>query len=161
VKIGVIDGGLNEGTFMQLVSLAGESTFTLQADEKDFGIDIIRDEATSDTGQVGNITWVTNDTNTNATNFGRIRVDADTVTDGAESSTFEMSAYDAGTSRIFLQYVGGTGIRILETTTEQLGFYGSTGSNKQTVSGSRGGNAALQGLLAALANLGIITDSTT
>lgn len=42
-----------------------------------------------------------------------------------------------------------------------LGFYGAAAVAKPTVTGSRGGNAALASLLTALANLGLITDSTT
>jgi len=42
-----------------------------------------------------------------------------------------------------------------------LGFYGSAGVVKQAVSGSRGGNAALASLLAALAAIGLVTDSST
>ena len=42
-----------------------------------------------------------------------------------------------------------------------LGFYGVTGITQPTVTGSRGGNAALHSLLSALANLGLIIDSTT
>ncbi len=42
-----------------------------------------------------------------------------------------------------------------------LGFYGATSVAKQTVTGSRGGNAALASLLTALAALGLITDSST
>jgi hypothetical protein len=42
-----------------------------------------------------------------------------------------------------------------------MGFYGATPIAKPTVSGSRGGNAALDSLLTALANLGFITNSTT
>lgn len=42
-----------------------------------------------------------------------------------------------------------------------LGFYGATAATKQTISGSRGGNAALADLLTKLAALGLITDSTT
>jgi len=42
-----------------------------------------------------------------------------------------------------------------------LGFFGAAAVSKPTVTGSRGGNAALASLLTALANLGLITDSTT
>jgi len=41
------------------------------------------------------------------------------------------------------------------------GFYGSAPVAKATVTGSRGGNAALASLLTALANLGLITDSSS
>jgi hypothetical protein len=42
-----------------------------------------------------------------------------------------------------------------------VGFYGVGSTAKQTVTGSRGGNAALQSLLTARATIGLITDSTT
>lgn len=42
-----------------------------------------------------------------------------------------------------------------------LGFHGTAPIAKAAVSGSRGGNAALAALLTALANKGLITDSTT
>lgn len=45
--------------------------------------------------------------------------------------------------------------------TGNVGFYGTSAAAKPTVSGSRGGNAALASLLTALAGLGLITDSTT
>jgi hypothetical protein len=43
----------------------------------------------------------------------------------------------------------------------KLGFFNTTPVSKPTVSGSRGGNAALASLLTALSNLGLITNSTT
>lgn len=43
----------------------------------------------------------------------------------------------------------------------KAGFYNTTPQTKQTVTGSRGGNAALASLLTALATVGLITDSTT
>jgi hypothetical protein len=43
----------------------------------------------------------------------------------------------------------------------KVGFYGTSPQSKPTITGSRGGNAALTSLLTALANLGLVTDSTT
>jgi hypothetical protein len=43
----------------------------------------------------------------------------------------------------------------------EIGFFGATAIAKPTVSGSRGGNAALASLLTALSNLGLVTNSTT
>jgi len=43
----------------------------------------------------------------------------------------------------------------------QIGFYGTTPVSKPTVTGSRGGNAALASVLTALAGLGLVTDSST
>jgi hypothetical protein len=45
--------------------------------------------------------------------------------------------------------------------TPQIGFFGTTPAGQQTVTGSRGGNAALASLLTALATLGLIIDSST
>jgi hypothetical protein len=47
------------------------------------------------------------------------------------------------------------------TTGGSVGFYGTTPISKPTITGSRGGNAALANLLTQLAALGLITDSTT
>lgn len=49
----------------------------------------------------------------------------------------------------------------LQSNDTGLGFFAATPVAKPTVSGSRGGNPALQSLLTAMASLGLITDSTT
>ena len=49
----------------------------------------------------------------------------------------------------------------LGTSGGNMGFYGTTAIARPTVTGSRGGNAALASFLTALSNLGLITDSTT
>ena len=43
----------------------------------------------------------------------------------------------------------------------QIGFYGTSKQPKQIVTGSRGGNAALQTLLTALSTIGLITDNSS
>jgi hypothetical protein len=43
----------------------------------------------------------------------------------------------------------------------EVGFYGTAPIAKPTVTGSKGGNAALASLMSALASLGLVTDSTT
>ena len=45
--------------------------------------------------------------------------------------------------------------------TGNIGFYNATPAAKPTITGSRGGNAALASLLTGLAALGLVTDSTT
>lgn len=70
---------------------------------------------------------------------GMSRFDGDTYCGAASTS----AAYLAGSSG-------------------SLQFFGTTGAvSKQTVTGSRGGNAALASLLTALANYGLVTDSST
>lgn len=55
-----------------------------------------------------------------------------------------------------------SGVKVGESATQTLGFYGATGVVKPTVTGARDETeGALANLLAALANLGIITNSTT
>ena len=53
-----------------------------------------------------------------------------------------------------------TGLATITGTT-YLGFYNATPVAKPTISGSRGGNAALADLLTDLAGLGLVTDSTS
>ena len=58
-----------------------------------------------------------------------------------------------------LTWGGGTGQ--IGGSSDTLKFFGGTGSTKPSITGSRGGNAALADLLTKLATLGLITDSTT
>lgn len=59
-----------------------------------------------------------------------------------------------------IQIRSGSTTRI-QTNGTGIGFFASSPVAKPTVTGSRGGNAALQSLLTALSNLGLVTDSTT
>lgn len=52
-------------------------------------------------------------------------------------------------------------LKLASTTTDTLGFYGSTGTSKPTITGSRAGNAAVASLISALAASGYCVDSTT
>lgn len=54
-----------------------------------------------------------------------------------------------------------TGYVRLGTSLNSLAFFGQAGSSRPTVTGSRGGNAALASLLTALATLGLIVDSSS
>lgn len=77
--------------------------------------------------------------------FGnRVTVDP-TVTTG--------SSFDGGNLR--------DGVRFGSTTAQKQAFWGATPTTRPTVTGSRGGNAALASLLTQLATVGLITDSTT
>lgn len=68
-----------------------------------------------------------------------------------------------GTSSVSLQTPGGSvGVAVKDAGAGVLvGFYGTTPVAKPTATGSRGGNAALASLLTALANLGLLVDSTS
>lgn len=54
-----------------------------------------------------------------------------------------------------------SGSKIGATSSQKLGFWGATPTVKQTVTGAKGGNAALTDLIAKLAAIGLITDSTS
>lgn len=75
-------------------------------------------------------------------------------TDGAQALAIQQN----NTTRITL---GSDGSTTMGESGGAICFYGGTAQTKQTVSGSRGGNAALASVLTALANLGLITDSST
>lgn len=54
-----------------------------------------------------------------------------------------------------------TGSKIGTSTTQKMGFWNATPVVKPTVTGSRGGNAALASLLTQLATMGLLTDSSS
>lgn len=67
---------------------------------------------------------------------------------------------------IYFPAIGQIGFSVLGSNrmtigSNKLGFNGSAAISKPTVTGSRGGNAALASLLTALENYGLITNSTT
>jgi hypothetical protein len=80
---------------------------------------------------------------------------------GGSPGALELSTYSsAGSTSVLIQASGGAADTIT-LDSDRLGFYGGTPQSKPTVSGSRGGNAALASLLTGLANLGLITDSSS
>ena len=64
-------------------------------------------------------------------------------------------------SGVIAQLTAGSGPKIKCGAGDQLGFFGSNGTTKPTVSGAKGGNAALTSLISTLSALGLITDSTS
>lgn len=82
-----------------------------------------------------------------------------TVKARAEGNTSNQSGTIATTARVGI----GAGLTLTETWVQHraLGFFGATPVAKPTVTGSKAANAALTSLLTALANLGILTDSST
>lgn len=77
-----------------------------------------------------------------------------TATHASRAGVIRLVAVDSGGAREGVR-VSGNGSAAL------LGFYGGAGGAKPTVTGSRGGNAALASLLTALAGLGLLTDSSS
>lgn len=69
---------------------------------------------------------------------------------------------DGETNAGLYLYAEGTGDLNVGRTTNKLSFYGqSPARSKLTVTGAKGGNAALTSLMTQLAALGLVTDSTT
>lgn len=60
----------------------------------------------------------------------------------------------------FVKSVSGTMIQV-DAATDALAFFDATPVTQPTVTGAKGGNAALASLMTALSNLGIVVDSTS
>lgn len=85
--------------------------------------------------------------------------------DGTQRSYLRLSA-DAQNTQVagkveFVDSLYGATRHVLDGAANTLGFHGATPVAKQTVSGSRGGNAALADLITKLATLGLVTDGTS
>lgn len=63
-----------------------------------------------------------------------------------------------GTTKLDVNFNGGLK---LSSGGHAIGFFGSSGTGRPTITGSRGGNAALASLLTALASMGLITNSSS
>lgn len=74
---------------------------------------------------------------------------------------FEVALQPTSSTQAKVQQLGGSATTYMTFRDGAFGFFGSTGTSQQTVTGSRGGNAALASLLTALANTGLIIDNTT
>lgn len=108
---------------------------------------------------------------TPAANFGtstvhRLDTSNNTLTTAAEQAVTWATATNGSQKGRVIQYVYDTTFREAfryeaSGSAPMLGFFGSAAIAKPAVTGSRGGNAALASLLTQLANLGLITDSTT
>jgi cytochrome c biogenesis protein ResB len=88
-----------------------------------------------------------------------------TAFNGTQRSYFRLSA-DAQNVQVagkveFVDSLYGATRHVLDGAANALGFHGATPVAKQTVSGSRGANAALADLITKLATLGLITDGTS
>jgi hypothetical protein len=94
---------------------------------------------------------------TGATSYPGFRLEGGAAGQKAILAGFSGASY----SEISLAPQGVAAITARRDTVLRLGFFGAPVTAKPTVTGSRGGNAALASLLTALANLGLITDSTT
>ena len=88
-----------------------------------------------------------------------------TAFDGTQRAYLRLSA-DAQNLQVagkveFVDTPYGATRHVLDGAANTLGFHGATAVPKQTVTGSRGGNAALADLLTKLATLGLIVDGSS
>lgn len=97
---------------------------------------------------------------TTSTSAGNIAFNCLGVTNG----NFQVSCHFGfinGVTGVRLESAAGTPCQIQFTSTGTLGFFAAGPAGRQTVTGSRGGNVALASLLTALANYGLIIDSSS
>ncbi len=88
--------------------------------------------------------------------------DADLAAHTAAGNPHPVYATDADLAAHVAASDPHTGYQQEGQTITQVGFFGTAPAGaRPNVAGSRGGNAALANLLTALANLGLITDSTS
>lgn len=89
---------------------------------------------------------------------------------GGSGPYIEIDSDVTGTSKDKVGFIGGTSSTHITATAdgaiiaqpaEKLGFFGGTPVTKRTITGAKGGNAALTDLLQKLSAMGLITDSTT
>lgn len=89
--------------------------------------------------------------------------DGSTLTGAPTNSLVISNDWNSDSSEVVIAANQAIGLRIgvNTVTNSELAFHGTAPIAKPNVTGSRGGNAALTSLLTALANYGLITDSTT
>jgi hypothetical protein len=92
------------------------------------------------------------------TGGGEIDLNAD---DEIEIISPSILLADGSNDSISLNGQIGGGVIVGGVTNRLLGFYGNSGTAQPTITGAKGGNAALTNLLIALANMGLIVNNTT
>lgn len=88
---------------------------------------------------------------------GAAGANAATVMTHRGTGTLQIATSEAGT----MQFLTANTLRLQLSGAGAIGFFGSGGTTQQTVTGSRGGNAALASLLTALAAYGLIVNSSS
>lgn len=120
-------------------------------------INVILDHQSSGTPAAGfgvEIGFKSESSTTNSRDLATISARWATATDASRKSEVAFLTYDNTSFRVPL--LMGT-----DGSNATIGFLNNSAIARQTVSGSRGGNAALASLLTALASFGLITDSST
>lgn len=130
------------------VSINGDDRLRLGADSGWEGVDVLLASSKSFRVSIGGMDCI------NA-NDGNVTFGVPTYLPGDVTIAADTFLTEDG-----LEFHINTGLS-LKITSGALGFFGATPVEKPTVAGSRGGNVALASLLTALANEGLITNSTT
>lgn len=112
-----------------------------------------RDGTTPAAGYGSHIRFDGRSSTTDDQNMGRLTYEWATATHASRAARGKLTAYDTAEREAIRWEASGTA--------PMLGFYASAAVAQQTVTGSRGANAALADLLTKLATLGLIVDGTS
>jgi hypothetical protein len=153
---GVLDEAINHVRSLSVngaaFSTAGRPSFTLK-DTGRAAIDFLRLNP-GDSANTSKAVVVRRKTATDEANAGGWNVYFYDGTHATRKGAVTLTAADYTTERTIIEGRA-------DGTQALLGFLGATPVARPAVTGSRGGNAALASLLTALANLGLITDSSS
>lgn len=86
---------------------------------------------------------------------------ADTANTGTSKYKIYVSNVSGNATNNYSIYTNAGDVSLMAAGTDKIGFHGAAPIAQQTVSGSRGANAALASLITALANVGIIVDGSS
>jgi hypothetical protein len=146
------------GTIATDVTLYRNSADVLRTDDSFYTLQLVARPGGADQVQAGNIAGVAGiefggDMTITRPAAGSLKVNGAGVPAIAFGSAQDTVIYRGAANQVKTDddlLVGGN-----------IGFYGTSPAAKPTVTGSRGGNAALASLLTGLAGLGLLTDSST
>jgi len=107
---------------------------------------------------IGEIVFQAEDTTSVNTDYAIISATSHVVTNGSEDGQLQIGPKSGGTLLGMFNLRGNN-----DNTSDggEMGFFGSNGTSKQTITGSRSSNVALADLLTSLANMGLIVDNSS
>jgi hypothetical protein len=148
LNVGLNASGATEGQIFATISTATTAGVVVHSALA------ARSTGTAADGFGGSLRLRLESSTTNDRDAGAINWSWATAADASRKARLALFAFDATTAR--------EGLRIESNgSAPLLGFYGAGAVARPTVTGSRGGNAALASLLTALAGQGLITDSSS
>jgi hypothetical protein len=148
LNVGAAASGATEGQILATISTATTGGVVVHSALA------ARSTGTAADGFGGSLRLRLESSTTNDRDAGAINWSWTTAADASRKARLALFAFDNTTAR--------EGLRIESNgSAPLLGFYGAGAVARPTVTGSRGGNAALASLLTALAGQGLITDSSS